>query len=107
MGSEAAALTAFYVLIVTVIIRREITLKELPVVMRDSMKLVGAILLILAVSIASTNYMIDAGVPEMIFGYIQQHISNPKKNPLPQTECLTIPSQSIQKLARKTEQGTK
>merc|ERR1712000_502940 len=77
MGSEAAALTAFYVLIVTVIIRREITLKELPVVMRDSMKLVGAILLILAVSIASTNYMIDAGVPEMIFGYIQQHISNP------------------------------
>ncbi|MBL36311.1 MAG: C4-dicarboxylate ABC transporter [Oceanospirillaceae bacterium] len=75
--SEAAALTAFYVLIVTVIIRREITLKELPVVMRDSMKLVGAILLILAVSIASTNYMIDAGVPEMIFGYIQQHISNP------------------------------
>jgi len=75
--SEAAALTAFYVLIVTVVIRREISLKELPTVMRDSMKLVGAILLILAVSIASTNYMVDAGVPEQIFGYIQQHISNP------------------------------
>ncbi|MAD43701.1 MAG: C4-dicarboxylate ABC transporter [Oceanospirillaceae bacterium] len=75
--SEAAALTAFYVLIVSVIIRREISLTELPVVMRDSMKLVGAILLILAVSIASTNYMVDAGVPERIFGYIQQHISDP------------------------------
>lgn len=75
--SEAAALTAFYVLIVSVFIRSEISFTQLPVVMRDSMKLVGAILLILAVSIASTNYMIDAGVPEEIFGFIQQHISDP------------------------------
>lgn len=75
--SEAAALTAIYILLVTVIIRREISLKHLPKVMRDSMKLVGAILIILAVSLASTNYMIDAGVPEKIFGFIQQHISSP------------------------------
>ncbi len=75
--SEAAALTAFYVLLVSVVIRREISLTALPLVMRDSMKLVGAILLILAVSIASTNYMVDAGVPEQIFGYIQAHISDP------------------------------
>src|SRR5690606_26960138 len=45
--SEAAALTALYVLIVSVIIRKEISLRKLPSVMRDSMKLVGAILLIL------------------------------------------------------------
>lgn len=75
--SEAAALTALYILIVSVVIRREISLKHLPSVMRDSMKLVGAILLILAVSLASTNYMIDAGVPEQIFDFIQEHISSP------------------------------
>lgn len=74
--SEAAAITALYVLIVTVVIRKEISLKALPTVMRDSMKLVGAILLILAVSLASTNYMIDAGVPEQIFGFIQLHVSD-------------------------------
>ena len=74
--SEAAAITAFYVLIVTVIIRREISLTQLPVVMRDSMKLVGAILLILAVSLASTNYMIDAGVPEKVFDTIQAHVTD-------------------------------
>lgn len=74
--SEAAAITAFYVLIVTVIIRREITFTQLPVVMRDSMKLVGAILLILAVSLASTNYMIDAGVPEKVFDTIQAHVTD-------------------------------
>jgi tripartite ATP-independent transporter DctM subunit len=74
--SEAAAITAFYVLIVTVVIRREITFTQLPVVMRDSMKLVGAILLILAVSLASTNYMIDAGVPEKVFNTIQAHVTD-------------------------------
>ena len=74
--SEAAAITAFYVLIVTVVIRREITFRQLPVVMRDSMKLVGAILLILAVSLASTNYMIDAGVPEKVFDTIQAHVTD-------------------------------
>ncbi|MEK9711664.1 MAG: TRAP transporter large permease subunit [Thalassolituus sp.] len=74
--SEAAAITAFYVLAVTVVIRREITFTQLPVVMRDSMKLVGAILLILAVSLASTNYMIDAGVPEAVFETIQAHVSD-------------------------------
>ncbi|WP_221797611.1 TRAP transporter large permease [Oceanobacter mangrovi] len=74
--SEAAAITALYVLIISVLVRREIPFKKLVVVMRDSMKLVGAILLILAVSMASTNYMIDAGVPEQIFGFIQQHVSD-------------------------------
>lgn len=74
--SEAAAITALYVLIVTVLIRGEISFTKLPGVMRDSMKLVGAILLILAVSLASTNYMIDAGIPEQIFAFIQQHVSD-------------------------------
>ncbi|MGB1090670.1 MAG: TRAP transporter large permease subunit, partial [Oceanobacter sp.] len=45
-------------------------------VMTDSMKLVGAILLILAVSLASTNYVIDAGIPEQVFGFIQSHVSD-------------------------------
>ena len=40
-------------------------LRELPRIMRESMVLVGGILLILGVSLASTNYMIDAQVPEI------------------------------------------
>lgn len=74
--SEAAAITALYVLVVTVLVRKEISLTQLPIVMRESMKLVGAILLILAVSLASTNYVIDAGIPEQIFGFIQQHVTD-------------------------------
>ncbi len=74
--SEAAAVTALYVLIVEVAIQREIGLKELPGVMRDSMLLVGGILIILGVSLASTNYMIDAGVPQQLLGFIGEFVSS-------------------------------
>jgi C4-dicarboxylate transporter DctM subunit len=68
--SEAAAVTALYVLIVDVLILREIPLRKLPAVMRESMVLVGGILIILGMSLASTNYMIDAGIPQKLLEYI-------------------------------------
>jgi TRAP-type C4-dicarboxylate transport system permease large subunit len=55
---------------------REIKFKELPGVMRESMLLVGGILIILGVSLASTNYMIDAGVPQALLGYITEFVSS-------------------------------
>jgi C4-dicarboxylate transporter DctM subunit len=74
--SEAAAVTALYVLVVEVVIRREISLRELPEIMRESMVLVGAILIILGVSLASTNYMIDAEVPTRLFEVIREYIDS-------------------------------
>jgi len=74
--SEAAAVTALYVLIVEVGIYREVSLKQLPVVMRESMVLVGAILIILGMSLASTNYLIDAEIPAQLFAMIQSHVSD-------------------------------
>lgn len=74
--SEAAAVTALYVLIVEVGILREISLQDLPRVMRDSMLLVGSILIILAVSLASTNYMIDAGVPQALLGFVAEQVTS-------------------------------
>ena len=74
--SEAAAVTALYVLVVEVFILREIKLRDLPAVMRESMLLVGGILIILGVSLASTNYMIDAGVPQALLGYITEFVSS-------------------------------
>lgn len=64
--SEAAAVTALYVLIVDVAVLREIPLRKLPAIMRESMVLVGGILIILGMSLASTNFMIDAGVPQKL-----------------------------------------
>ena len=72
--SEAAAVTALYVLVVEVLIVREIRLAELPEIMRESMMLVGGILIIVGVSLASTNYLIDTQVPTRLFAFVQQHI---------------------------------
>ena len=72
--SEAAAVTALYVLIVEVFIHREIPLVKLPSIMRESMVLVGAILIVLAMSLASTNYLLDAEVPAKLFAYIREHV---------------------------------
>lgn len=75
--SEAAAVTALYVIIVEVFILHEISLKQLPLIMRKSMLLVGGVLIILAVSLASTNYMIDAEIPARLFAFVQETVSSP------------------------------
>jgi len=75
-ASEAAAATALYVLIVTVLIRREIKFAELPRVIREAMLLVGAILIVLGFSLALTNWLIDADVPERLFSALQSGITN-------------------------------
>ncbi len=74
--SEAAAVTALYVLVVEVAILREISLRELPRIMRASMILVGAILIILGVSVASTSYMIDADIPQRLFELVSTMVSS-------------------------------
>ena len=74
--SEAAAVTALYVLIVDVLILREIPLRKLPAVMRESMVLVGGILVILGMSLASTNYMIDAGVPQKLLQLVSEMVTS-------------------------------
>ena len=74
--SEAAAVAVMYVLVVDVLILREVKLTQLPRIMRDSMVLVGGVLIILGVSLASTNYLIDAEVPSRLFDFIREHIDS-------------------------------
>jgi len=74
--SEAAALTALYVFIVEVVILKEIKFIDLPSLMRESMIMVGGILIVLAVSLASTNYMIDSGLPQKIFGLVSDVVDD-------------------------------
>lgn len=73
-ASEAAAVTALYVMLVTVVIRREISLRKLPVLLREAMMLVGAILLILGVSLALTNLVIDAEIPARLIEWVNAQV---------------------------------
>lgn len=74
--SEAAAITAVYVFIVEVVIHREIPWRELPRIIRSSMVLVGGILIILGVSMASTDYMISAGIPQLLLEWVSGLVSS-------------------------------
>ena len=74
--SEAAAITAVYVLLVEVIVYRDIQLKELPAIMKKSMVLVGGILIILGAAMGLTNYLIDAELPMRLLDFIRTHIES-------------------------------
>ena len=75
--SEAAAMTAVYVLLAEVVLYREVSLRALPKVIRESMVMVGSILLILGVALAFTNFLVDAQVPQALFEFMQEHVTSP------------------------------
>ncbi|MFZ5562191.1 MAG: TRAP transporter large permease [Pseudomonadota bacterium] len=72
--SEAAAVTALYVLVTQVLVYREIRPAQLPRIMREAMMMVGSVLLIVGVAMAFTNWLIDAEVPNRLFDLVREHI---------------------------------
>lgn len=76
-ATEAAAVTAFYVFVVEVFIYRDLKLfTDVPRVMKESMVLVGAILMILGCAMGLTSYLIDQQVPQKLFEYISQVVTS-------------------------------
>jgi C4-dicarboxylate transporter DctM subunit len=75
--SEAAAITAFYVLLIEVAIYRDVSWKALPEIMKKSMMLVGGILIILGAALGLTNYLIDEEIPMKILNLFRSHITSP------------------------------
>ncbi|MFH1017163.1 MAG: TRAP transporter large permease subunit [Pseudomonadota bacterium] len=76
-ATEAAAVTAFYVLVVEVLIRRDLKFfGDMPRVLKESMILVGAILIMLGTAMGVTNYIIDEQIPMKLFALISQFVSN-------------------------------
>ena len=74
--SEAAAITAVYVLIAEMIIYRDIRLQDLPGMMKKSMVLVGGVLIILGAAMGLTNYLIDEEIPMRLLEFFQSHIQS-------------------------------
>jgi C4-dicarboxylate transporter DctM subunit len=74
--SEAAAITAVYVLFAEVVIYRDIHIRELPEIMKKSMLLVGGILLILGAAMGLTNYLVDAEIPMRLLDFVKANIES-------------------------------
>jgi len=76
-ATEAASITAFYVLVVEVFVYKDLRLgTDVPRVMRESMMLVGAILAILGTALGLTNYLIDQQVPQKLFEIVQAQVDS-------------------------------
>ena len=74
---EASAVTAFYVLIAEFILNRDLSFRrDLIRIMRDSVQLVGGILIILSCSMGATAYLIDAEIPQKALLWAQQVFSS-------------------------------
>lgn len=71
---EAASLAVVYVLILEVGLRREVPPRRLPGLVRETLVLVGGILIVLAAALAYTNYLVDAEVPTRLLAFIQAHV---------------------------------
>ncbi len=74
--SEAAALSVLYILCVEMLVHREISVRQLPGIVRDTMILVGGIFIIIAASTAYTSYLVDAQVPSRLLEYIRGSIDS-------------------------------
>lgn len=76
-ATEAAALSAFYVLVANCFFTRDLSLtKDVPKVVVESLTLVGAILLILCCAMGLTNYLVDEEIPMKILAAMQTLITN-------------------------------
>ncbi|MCX5868622.1 MAG: TRAP transporter large permease subunit [Proteobacteria bacterium] len=73
-ASESAAVTAFYVILVEVLIKRDIKVGALPKIMVGSMLLVGAIFLLIGTALGLTNFLIDMQIPMKALAFIQQFV---------------------------------
>jgi len=69
--------TAFYILIVECLIYRDVSFtKDLPRIIKNSMVLVGSILIILGCALGLTNYLIDEQIPMKILDMMKLYISS-------------------------------
>jgi C4-dicarboxylate transporter DctM subunit len=75
---EAAAVTVVYVIVVETLIYKDLhPLQDLPGIMRESMVLVGSILIILGTAMGFTNYLIDEQIPMQLLDFMKQYIHDP------------------------------
>ena len=75
---EAAALTVLYTFAVEAVVHRDISFRrDLPKVLVECLVLIGGVLIILAVAMGFTNYLVDAQVPSRIVDWVQTYIHSP------------------------------
>ena len=73
---ETAAISALYVLFITVVIYRDISFSKVGNILIDCCALIGGVLIILGVAMGLTSYIIDAEVPMTLLEWVKTNISS-------------------------------
>jgi tripartite ATP-independent transporter DctM subunit len=74
--TESAALTAAYALLTQALAHRELGLRLLARCLSDCAQLIGGVMLILGMALALTNFLVDAGIPDLAVEWVRDAIPN-------------------------------
>ena len=76
--TQSAALAALYALVTQRFITRDLaSFGAVRDVLRDSLSIIGGVLIIMAVAVGLTSYLQSASVPDMLFEWVRAHINSP------------------------------
>jgi tripartite ATP-independent transporter DctM subunit len=74
--TESAALTAAYALLTQSLAHRELQWPLLGKTLSDCAQIIGGVMLILGMALGLTNYLVDAGIPDLAITWAQDVIPN-------------------------------
>jgi tripartite ATP-independent transporter DctM subunit len=88
---EAAAITAFYTLVIETLVHRELHFtRDLPGILVKCVTMLGGIFAILGVAMGLTNYLVDAMVPMHAAAWVEAHVESRLVFLLTLNVCLLI-----------------
>jgi len=73
---ESAALTAAYAILTQTVAHRELDLRGLGSALVDCVQIIGGIMLILGMALGLTNFLVDAGIPDLAVDWVQSVLPN-------------------------------
>ena len=74
LPAESAARTALYVFVIEVFVYRDIKLRDVLTIARESMTLVGAIFMKIVGATVLTTYFVEAEIPQRLFDWISNYV---------------------------------
>lgn len=74
--TESAALTATYALLTQALAHRELDWAHIRAALVDCAEVIGGIMVILGMALGLTNYLVDAGIPDLAIDWVQSVLPN-------------------------------
>ncbi len=74
--TESAAMTAVYALVTQMFFNQELSLKQLTQALTKCTQIIGGVMLVLGMALGMTNYLIDAGIPDLAIDWVRNITNN-------------------------------